>query len=44
MKSASQIPPHVFGIQILVYAPLRCFCAENAGAGGDGFPHNEEKG
>jgi len=28
---------------IFVYAPPRCFSAENSGSGGDGFPHSEEK-
>jgi len=42
-KSAFQIPHHV-AIRIFVYAPPRCFSAENSGAGGDGFPHSAENG
>jgi len=43
IKSAFQITHHV-AIRIFVYAPPRCFSAENSGAGGDGFPPREEKG
>ena len=42
VKSDFQIPHHV-AIRIFVYAPPRCFSADNSGAGGDGFPHSEEK-
>jgi len=42
-KSAFQIPHHV-AIRIFVYAPPRRKSSLNIGAGGDGFPHSEEKG
>jgi hypothetical protein len=41
IKSAFQIPHHV-AIRSIVYAPLRCFGAENLGAGGADFPHSVE--
>ena len=42
IKSAFQIPHHV-AIRLFIYAPPRCFSAENFGSGGDGFPHSAEK-
>jgi hypothetical protein len=42
IKSAFQIPHHV-AIRIFRCVALRRFSAENIGAGGDGFPHSEEK-
>jgi hypothetical protein len=42
IKSAFQIPHHVATRIFQCVAPRR-FSAENIGAGGDGFPHSEEK-
>jgi len=42
IKSACQISHHV-AIRIFVYAPPRCFSAENSGAGVGGFWHCAKK-
>jgi hypothetical protein len=42
IKSSFEIPHHV-AIRIFQCVAPRRFSAANIGAGGDGFPHNEER-
>jgi hypothetical protein len=44
MITTSFYIPHRVAIPISVYAPPRRKLSQNIGAGGDGFPHNEEMG